>query len=416
MYYLERKNRFLPDINYLAKANWRNANAIFGIKEQDRFFHKYILGQTGTGKTTLLQTMILQDIYVGNGLCLIDPHGDLVERIFQNIPSYRQKDLIYFNVTHPDMPFRFNPLLHVDAEQRPLLASSFLEILKKLWESAWGLRLEHILRYIILTLLEQPKESKTTLANIIDILHDKDFRAKCVQNIQNKYIRAFWENEFPKYSKNDMLPILNKVGAFVLHPALQRALISNPQDIDIREIMDNQKILLINISKGVIGEDISHIIGSIFVTAIASAAFTRVDTPKEKRLPFLVYLDEFQNFTNLSLVTMLSELRKFKVGMTLAHQYLQQLDEHIRFAVLGNVGTLVTFRVGTEDAPFLEKMMYPKFVVDDLINLPNYHIYLKLMIDGKPSKPFSATTLSPTDLKPILYHLDKNAKSGFFSN
>ena len=366
MYYLERKNRFLPDINYFAKANWRNANAIFGIKEQDRFFHKYILGQTGTGKTTLLQTMILQDIYVGNGLCLIDPHGDLVERVFQSIPSYRQKDLIYFNVTHPDMPFRFNPLLHVDAEQRPLLASSFLEILKKLWESAWGLRLEHILRYIILTLLEQPKESKTTLANIIDILHDKDFRAKCVQNIQNKYIRAFWENEFPKYSKNDMLPILNKVGAFVLHPALQRALISNPQDIDIRQIMDNQKILLINISKGVIGEDISHIIGSIFVTAIASAAFTRVDTPEEKRLPFLVYLDEFQNFTNLSLVTMLSELRKFKIGMTLAHQYLQQLDEHIRFAVLGNVGTLIAFRAGTEDAPFLEKMMYPllgKFII-----------------------------------------------------
>jgi type IV secretory pathway TraG/TraD family ATPase VirD4 len=416
MYYLERKNRFLPDINYLAKANWRNANAIFGIKEKDRFFHKYILGQTGTGKTTLLQTMILQDVYVGNGLCLIDPHGDLVERVFQSIPSYRQKDLVYFNVTHPDMPFRFNPLLHVDAEQRPLIASSFLEILKKLWESAWGLRLEHILRYIILTLLEQPKESKTTLANIIDILHDKDFRAKCVQNIQNKYIRAFWENEFPKYSKNDMLPILNKVGAFVLHPALQRALISNPQDIDIREIMDNKKILLINISKGVIGEDISHIIGSIFVTAIASAAFTRVDTPEEKRLPFLVYLDEFQNFTNLSLVTMLSELRKFKIGMTLAHQYLQQLDEHIRFAVLGNVGTLVTFRVGTEDAPFLEKMMYPKFAVDDLINLPNYHIYLKLMIDGKPSKPFSATTLSPKDLKPVLYHLDKSAKSGFFSN
>ena len=415
MYYLERKNRFLPDINYLAKANWRNANAIFGIKEKDRFFHKYILGQTGTGKTTLLQTMILQDVYVGNGLCLIDPHGDLVERVFQSIPSYRQKDLVYFNVTHPDMPFRFNPLLHVDAEQRPLLASSFLEILKKLWESAWGLRLEHILRYIILTLLEQPKESKTTLANIIDILHDKDFRAKCVQNIQNKYIRAFWENEFPKYSKNDILPILNKVGAFVLHPALQRALISNPQDIDIREIMDNKKILLINISKGVIGEDISHIIGSIFVTAIASAAFTRVDTPEEKRLPFLVYLDEFQNFTNLSLVTMLSELRKFKIGMTLAHQYLQQLDEHIRFAVLGNVGTLVTFRVGTEDAPFLEKVMYPKFVVDDLINLPNYHIYLKLMIDGKPSKPFSATTLSPKDLKPILYHLDKNARSDFFS-
>lgn len=407
MYYLERKNRFIPTINYFAKANWRNANSIFGIKENDRFFHKYILGQTGTGKTTLLQTMILQDIYVGNGLCLIDPHGDLVEHIFRKIPTYRQKDLIYFNVTHPSMPFRFNPLLHVGIEQRPLVASSFLEILKKLWESAWGLRLEHILRYIILTLLEQPKEAKTTLANIIDIIHNHDFRAKCIEQVQNKYIKAFWENEFSKYSKNDMLPILNKVGAFVLHPALQRALISNQQDIDIREIMDSQKILLVNISKGAIGEDISQIIGSIFVTAIASAAFGRVDILEEKRLPFLVYLDEFQNFTNLSLVTMLSELRKFKVGMILAHQYLQQLDEHIQFAVLGNVGTLITFRVGTEDAPFLEKVMYPKFVVDDLINLPNYHIYLKLMIDGKPSKPFSATTLAPNDLKPILYHLNR---------
>lgn len=407
-YFLQRKNRFLPYITYFAKANWRNANATFGIKQSDRFFHKYVIGQTGTGKTTMLQTMILQDVYAGNGVCLIDPHGDLVERVFKKIPLYRQKDLVYFNVTHPKMKFRFNPLTSVGVEQRPLVASSLLEILKKLWESAWGLRLEHILRHIILTLLEQPK---ATLANIIDIIHNPEFREKCVQNVQNKYIKAFWENEFPKYSKNDMLPILNKVGAFVIHPALQRALITNKQDIDIREIMDSKKILLVNISKGAIGEDISHIIGSMFVTAISSAAFARVDTPEEKRPPFFVYLDEFQNFTNLSLVTMLSELRKFKIGMTLAHQYLQQLDENIRFAVLGNVGTLITFRVGTEDAPFLEKVMYPKIVVDDLINLPNYYIYLKLMIDGKPSNPFSATTLSPVDLKPILYHLDKGVSS-----
>ena len=399
-HFLQRKHPYSPRITYVGKANWRNANAVFGIRQSDRFFHQYVLGQTGTGKTTLLRNMILQDIYANNGLCLIDPHGDLVERVFQAIPSYRQKDVVYFNVTHPKMRMRFNPLLHVASEQRPLVASALLEILKKLWESAWGLRLEHILRYIILTLLDQPK---ATLANIIDIIHNAEFRENCIANLKNKYLITFWKNEFPRYSKNDMLPILNKVGAFVLHPALSRALITNPHDIDIREIMDSRKILLVNISKGIIGEDVSHIVGSVFVTAIASAAFGRVDIPEAQRQPFFVYLDEFQNFTNLSLVTMLSELRKFKIGMTLAHQYLQQLEEAIRFAILGNVGTLITFRVGTEDAPFLEKMMYPKFEVDDFINLPNYFIYLKLMIDGKPSKPFSANTLSPSELKPILH-------------
>lgn len=379
-----------PDISYFGKINYRHWDQVFGIKQADRLLHSYIVGKTGTGKSTLLKTLIRQDIAQNRGLMLLDPHGDLVEQIHQNIPHSRKKDVIYFNTPDKNMPFRYNPLRRVSYAKRSLVASGIMEVFQRLFGSAWGLRIEHILRYILLTLLDQPKSS---IQDISRIIHDVTFRSNCISSVVNTNVKSFWLNEFPKYSKRDVLPILNKVGAFLAHPVIKKVLIENPQEISLRHAMDSGKIVLVNLAKGYLGEDVSHILGSLLVTSLSSAAFSRIDMDESERLPFIVYADEFQNFTTLSLVNMLSELRKFKIGMVLAHQYLHQLEESIRKAILGNVGTIISFRTGVDDARYMGKEMFPKFEIEDFINLPNYHIYLKLMIDGKPSKPFSAVTI-----------------------
>lgn len=377
------------DITYFAQVNWRNDRRLFGIKQADRLMHTYMIGKTGTGKSTCLETMILQDINAGRGCCLLDPHGDLVEKIEKAIPSWRKKDLIYFNVPDPNLNLRYNPFKRVSKSKRSLVASGILEVFAKLWVSAWGVKLEHILRYAILTLLDQPN---ATLADIPEILLNKEFRRKAVDNIDNGMVKKFWKREFVEYNKYDLLPVLNKVGGMLVHPVIRKVLIDNEEEVSLRRAMDSKKIVLVNLSKGNLGEDVSHILGALFITAIASASFSRVDTNEDQRVPFMVYMDEFHNFTTLSLVNMFSELRKFKVGLTLAHQYLHQLDDKIKRAVLGNAGTMISFRTGTEDAMYMSKEMYPEFDVEDFINLPNYKIYLKLMIDGRPSRPFSAVT------------------------
>jgi DNA helicase HerA-like ATPase len=379
------------DITYFGQVGYRSDRRVFGIKQADRLMHTYMIGKTGTGKSTCLETMILQDIHSGRGCCLLDPHGDLVEAVVKAIPESRRKDLIYFNFPDPNLNLKYNPFRRVSTDKRSLVASGILEVFSKLWDSAWGVKLEHILRYAILTLLDQPK---ATVADIIEILLNKDFRRNALLNIRSETVKKFWKREFVEYHKYDLLPVMNKIGGMLVHPVIRRALIENTEDISIRKAMDEKKILLVNLSKGHVGADVANMLGALFVTSIASAAFSRVDTEEEEdRVPFMVYMDEFHNFTTLSLVNMFSELRKFKVGLTLAHQYLHQLDEEIKQAVLGNVGTVLSFRIGTEDATHMTKEMFPEFEVEDFINLPNYKIYLKLMIDGKPSRPFSAYTL-----------------------
>lgn len=383
-----------PDITYFAKADYRNANTLFGIWQKDRLLHTYIVGKTGTGKSTLIKTMFMQDVSQGRGACILDPHGDLISEIYWNIPDHRKEDLIYFDIPNPLLKLRYNPFKKVSSEKRSLVASSILEVFKKLWSDAWGVKLEHILRYAILTLLDQPS---ATLADIPKLLLDRAFRRSCIDHIENASVKLYWEREYPHYTRFDLMPVLNKFGGMLAHSVTRRVLVENDDEVYLRKAMDERKIILVNLSKGHVGEDVAHLLGALFISSINSAAFSRVDTEEELRVPFMVYMDEFHNFTTDSLIGMFSELRKFKIGLILANQYLHQMDDDVRRAILGNAGTLITFRVGTEDAQILSREMYPVFNVEDFINLPNYSIYLKLMIQGVPSKPFSAISINGTD-------------------
>src|SRR5713226_1471162 len=383
-------------VTHFARVDHRGRNRLFGIKDEDRFSHIYIIGKTGTGKSTLLETMALQDLARGSGFALIDPHGDLVERIARQVPEARRSDVIYFDASDPSMPYGYNPLRHVREDRIALAASGFLEVCKKMWPEAWGVRMEHILRNVLMALLEQPH---ATMHDILRIFSDRTFRKKIARSLRNETVRTFLEKEFERFSSgyraDGIAPIQNKVGAFLADPLLNRILTSSQNDIHVRRIMDEGRVLLVNLAKGRLGEDSSSLLGGLLVTTIGLAAFSRADTPAEKRRDFFVYIDEFQSFTTLAVANMLSELRKYRVGFTVAHQYLHQLEPDIRHAVLGNTGTIIAFRVGAEDAPYLVREFVDRFEQIDLMQLPNYRIYLKLMIDGMPSKPFSAVTLEP---------------------
>ena len=373
----------------------------------------YVIGKTGTGKTTLLETLIRQDIEAGRGCALIDPHGDLVERIAATIPSHRASEIIYLNVPDPAQPFGYNPLLHVSASLRPLVASGLIDVFKKMWADAWGVRMEHILRNALLALLDQPKAA---LPDILSILNSRPFRLEALAHVENEQVKSFWRDEFPKYSfrnqADGIAPIQNKVGAFLADPKLRRILVpESGGGLRLREVMDRGQVLLVNLSMGRIGTDSAALLGALIVTSLGSAAFSRAHQAAAVRRPFFLYVDEFQSFTTLALASMLSELRKFGVGMVMAHQYLQQLDPDIAHAVLGNAGTLISFRLGAYDAGLIAKEFEPVFAPVDLLNLPNHHIYLKLMIDGMPSKPFSATTLPLVDA-PALRQEHLGQKSG----
>ncbi len=383
-------------VSYFAHSNHRYPHRVFGIMQKDRSAHMYVIGRTGTGKTTLMETLIMQDIQEGRGCALIDPHGDFVERVAANIPDHRREDIVYFNVPDPQQPFGYNPFARVSPHLRPLVASGLLDVFKKMWDDAWGARMEHILRN---ALLDQPSAS---MPDILLMLTDKDFRYRAIRNIQNEQVKTFWLNEFPKYSfkyqADGIAPVQNKVGAFLADPKLRNILTRDDGQIRLRTILDEGKVLLVNLSKGKIGSDSSSLLGGLLVTSLGLAAFSRANVDETKRRPFYMYIDEFQNFTTLALATMLSEIRKFSVSMVLAHQYLHQLDVDIRHAVLGNTGTLISFRLGAHDANIIAREFEPEFDRVDLLNLPNHEIYLKLMIDGGPSLPFSAKTIVPDEV------------------
>jgi len=394
----QTENSTGSEVTVFAQANFRNRLVAFGIKRADRRAHLYILGKTGTGKSTLLESLMLDDLKKGFGFALLDPHGDLVKRVKARVPWSRRDDLIDFDAADPAQLYGFNPLANIPEDKRPLACSGLIQVFKHLWNDSWGPRLEHILRNSLLTLLDYPD---ATLSDILKLLSDKDFRKKVIPFIQNKQIKEFWIKEFDKYPERlraeAVSPIQNKVGAFLSHPILQKILTKPEKPLSLRKIMDEGKILLVNLAKGSLGEDVSNLLGSLLISRFDLAALSRSNIPEDERADYTLYLDEFHNFTTQSLVLMLSELRKYRLSLVLAHQYLTQLEPSVKDAVLGNVGTIIVFRIGATDAEIFAQEFAPEFKLTDFTNLPNYHIYLKLMIDGKISTPFSAVTLPPGD-------------------
>jgi hypothetical protein len=382
------------DVSLFATTNNRGRFTPFGIRQADRFFHMYAIGQTGVGKSSLIEVLTRQDLAAGRGFALIDPHGDLVERIYASIPENQRERVTYLNAPDREQPFGYNPLRRVRDERIPLAASGMLETLRKLWPDAWGVRMEHVLRNSLYALLER---DGSTLPDILELYANDKFRKQVVAGIRNDVVKAFWLNEFENYPArlraDAVMPVQNKLGALLSDPLLYRILVTPQVDLRFRTLMDDGRLLLVNLSKGHIGEDASHLLGGLIASTLGLAAFTRADQPLAQRRPFFVYLDEFQTFTTLAFVNMLSELRKFGVGLVLAHQFLSQLEPQILHAVLGNVGTVVAFRLGPEDARVLAGEFSPAFGAEDLANLPNRSCYLRLMIDGTPSPPFSARTL-----------------------
>jgi CxxC-x17-CxxC domain-containing protein len=386
----------MQDIAVFAQTTYRNEFKKFGIRTDDRRRHMYLIGKTGMGKSTILENMIIDDIRAGHGVAVVDPHGDLAEKIIEYIPSERINDVVYFNPSDINFPIAFNVVEQVEPHLRHLVASGLIGVFQKLWADSWGPRLEYILRNAILAILDFPG---STLLGVVRMLSDKNYRKKVVANIKDPVVKAFWEKEFSgyadKFASEAVSPIQNKVGQF-LSSSLMRNIIGQVKSaIDIRDIMDHGKILIMNLSKGRIGEDNSALLGAMMITKIQLAAMSRVDVPEKERRDFYLYIDEFQNFSTDSFANILSEARKYRLNLILAHQYIEQLSEKVKPAVFGNVGTMVVFRVGAADAEELVKEFTPTFTEEDLVNLPKYEMYLKLMIDGIASSPFSAKGLPP---------------------
>ena len=391
------------DVVYFAKTNFRNSNRLFGIRRKDRRQHTYVIGKTGTGKSALLNNLIVQDIANGEGLCIVDPHGELIEDILHKIPEERMKDVVYFNPADTDFHLGFNVLELPDPKYKHLVASGLMGIFTKIWSNVWSARMEYILNNAILALLDTPG---STLLGITRLLVDKEYRGKIVSNLKDPVVKAFWVNEYEEWRdqfRNEAIaPIQNKVGQFLSTSVVRNIVGQAKSTFDIFDIMNSGKIFLVNVSKGRIGEDNSALLGAMLITKIQLSAMERVRVPEEERVDFFLYVDEFQNFATDSFASILSEARKYRLDLTLAHQYVGQLvtdvSTKVRDAVFGNVGTMIVFRVGAADAEFLEKEFEPEFLPEDFVNLPNYNIYLKLMVNGVTSRPFSATTLPPFKL------------------
>lgn len=394
----------MNDITLFGQVNFRDQNKKFGIKPDDRRRHMYVIGKTGMGKTTMLENMVIADIRAGRGVGVVDPHGEFADKILDFIPEERLEDVIYFNPADIDYPIAFNPLESISSEYRHLIASSIMGVFKKIWPDVWSARMEYILNNSLLALLEYPG---STLLGIMRLLSDKNYRRKIVDNLEDPVVKGFWVNEFARYSERFEVEataaIQNKVGQFISNPLIRNILGQPTSAINLRKVMDEGKILVVNLSKGKIGEDNSALLGSMMITRLQLAAMSRVDIREAERRDFYLYVDEFQNFATDSFANILSEARKYRLSLILAHQYIGQLitdaSTRVRDAIFGNVGTFVCFRVGAEDAEFLEKEFLPDFSANDFVNLAKYNIYVKLMIDGLASRPFSALTLPP-ELKP----------------
>ena len=391
-------------ITYFAQTNSRGKEAPFGIRNEDRARHMYIIGKTGMGKSTMLENMAIQDIRNGEGMAFIDPHGSTADRIMEYVPAHRIKDVVYFAPFDLDYPLAFNIMEDVGYDKRHLVVSGLLSAFRKIWVDAWSARMEYILSNTLMALLEY---EGATLLDVNRMLINKAFRKKVVEKITDPIVKSFWVEEFANYTDRytqDATPaIQNKVGQFTSNPLIRNIVGQPKSSFDFRRLMDEKKIVIINLSKGRVGEVNTNLLGSMIVTKIYLAAMSRADVPAEvmKNLPpFYLYVDEFQNFANESFSDILSEARKYKLRLIIAHQYVEQMEEEVRDAVFGNVGTTVAFRVGPFDAETLETIFAPQFEATDLVNLGFAQIYLTLMIRGVGSPPFSATTLPPFDPPP----------------
>ena len=394
-------------ITYFAETDARNKKIKFGIKAKDRLKHMYVIGKTGMGKSTLLENMAIQDIQNGNGIAFIDPHGGTAEKLLDYVPEDRVKDVLYFAPFDLEYPVSFNIMEDIGADKRHLVVNGLMSTFEKIWVDAWSARMAYILNNTLLALLEFPG---STLLGVNRMLSDKAFRTKVMDNITDPSVKSFWFDEFSKYTERfaaEATPaIQNKVGQFTSNPLVRNIIGQAKSSFDIREMMDKKKILIVNLSKGRVGEGNANLIGSMLITKIYLAAMSRADKSEQElaKLPnFYLYVDEFQSFANKSFADILSEARKYKLNLTIAHQYIEQMEEEVRDAVFGNVGTMITFRVGAFDSEVLEKEFAPTFEAADLVNLGFAQVYLKLMIDGVSSQPFSATTLGPIARPDISY-------------
>ncbi len=386
-------------IGYFAETDARNKRIPFGIKAKDRSRHMYVIGKTGMGKSTLLENLAVQDLKNGNGVCFIDPHGKTADLLLEYVPKDRIKDVLYFAPFDTDFPISFNVMEDVGYDKRHLVVSGLMSTFKKIWQDAWSARMEYILSNTLLALLEYPD---STLLSVNKMLSDKNFREKVVANIKDASVKSFWVDEFAKYTERfaaEATPaIQNKIGQFTSNPLIRNIVGQPKSSFDIRDLMDQKKIVIINLSKGRVGEVNAQLLGSMIVTKIYLAAMSRADANDAElaKLPnFYLFVDEFQSFANESFADILSEARKYKLNLTIAHQYIEQMPEEVRAAVFGNVGTFISFRVGAGDADYLEKEFAPVFIAQDIVNLGFAQIYLRLMIDGIGSQPFSARTLPP---------------------
>ena len=384
------------EINFFAETTFRNQKKKFGIKTDDRRRHVYAVGKTGMGKTEMLKNMAIQDIQEGKGIGFIDPHGEAAESLLDFIPPERINDVIYFNPADMGYPIAFNVMEKVDIGYRHLVAGGLMGVFKKIWPDVWSARMEYILNNCILALLEYPG---ATLLGINRMLADIEYRKKVIEKVTDPVIKAFWVQEFARYTQRYEIEataaIQNKVGQFISVPLIRNIIGQVGTSINMRDVMDGKKILIANLSKGKVGEDNSRLLGALLITKLQLAAMSRVDIAEEKRNDFFLYVDEFQNFATESFVNVLSEARKYRLALILGHQYITQMSESVTDAVFGNIGTLISFRVGAEDAEFLEKEFTPTFTAEDIVNLGKYNIYLKLMIDGVAGRPFSAQTILP---------------------
>lgn len=400
----------IPDdkVTYFAETDSRNQRIPFGIKSKDRLKHVYVIGKTGMGKSTLLENMAVQDIQGGEGMAFIDPHGKTAELLLEYVPEERIKDVVYFAPFDIEHPISFNVMEDVGPDKRHLVANGMMSAFKKLFgEESFSDRMQYILQNTILALLEYPN---STMLGINKMLVDKSYRDKVVANVTDPSVRAYWTQEFAGYTERfaaEAIPaIQNKIGQFTSNPLVRNIIGQEKSSFDFRQVMDDRKILIINLSKGRVGEANANLLGSLIITKIYLAAMSRADKSESelRTLPnFYLYVDEFQSFANESFADILSEARKYKLNLTVAHQYIEQMSEEVRAAVFGNVGTMITFRVGAYDAEVLEKEFAPTFEIEDLVNLGFTQIYLKLMIDGASSQPFSATTLPPLEKPEISY-------------
>jgi hypothetical protein len=394
-------------VTYFAETDSRNRRVRFGIKAKDRSRHIYVIGKTGMGKSTLLENLAIQDILNGNGLAVIDPHGSFAEALLDFVPEHRINDVLYFAPFDMEYPISFNVMEDVGPDKRHLVANGLMSAFKKIWVDAWSARMEYILGNILLALLEYPD---STLVGVNRMLADKEYRDKVIDNITDPSVKAFWLDEFNKYGERYMqeagAAIQNKIGQFVSNPIIRNIIGQPRSSFDIRSIMDSKKIMIVNLSKGRVGEANANLLGGMLVTKIYLAAMSRADLSPDqmKAAPnFYLFVDEFQSFANESFADILSEARKYKLNLTIAHQYVEQMPEEVRSAVFGNVGTMITFRIGAFDSEIFEKEYAPQFAAQDLVNLGFAQIYLKLMIDGVSSQPFSAATMAPWKKPDTIY-------------